>query len=82
MKRLKLFIFISLALAVAAVSLGIDRGICTQKQKGNGSALQTEGKMSNVTPSQKNITLSKRNQMMLEQAEWAKIRRENILKGR
>jgi hypothetical protein len=54
--------------------------ILPSKTEASGQANQ--GKITGKVPSQKRGHLSRRNQMMLEQAEWAKIRRQNILSGK
>jgi len=73
MNKRKLLIVMSLALAVPFVSLGIDHG--------RAEAQSRKGKMSNVTTNHKKGKLSKRNQMKLEQAEKAKMRREKMKAG-
>jgi hypothetical protein len=81
MVRLKTIIFWSLALAIAAVSLGVDQGLCAAKQKGKGTAQQTQKKIKPVPPPPKDVQLSRHNQMMLEVNEQAKMRRQNMLRA-
>ncbi len=73
-------IFILLGTAVA-LSLVIDQGIYAQTRNSDGSALQTQGEIKSGTPSQKKFGLSKRNLMMIEQAESARMRAEKIMAG-
>jgi len=88
----RLIFLISLAFAVITVVWGFEPSTRAQSPNGGQSALQiqgnsgqsasqTQGNAVNVTPSPQKSKLSKNNQRMIEQAEWAKIRRQNILAG-
>ena len=76
----KFSIFILLVTAVA-LSLVIDQGIYAQTRNSDGTASQTQGEIKGGTPSQKKFGLSKRNLMMIEQAESARMRAEKIMAG-
>jgi hypothetical protein len=77
--KMKKILFFTLLLTVAALSIGIDQGVFAQTGNSDGSALQTQGEIKSGTPSQKEFGLSKRNLMMIEQAESARMRAEKIL---
>jgi hypothetical protein len=72
-------LFFTLLLAVVALSTGIDQGVFAQTGNSDGSALQTQGEIKSGTAPQKKSKLSKRNLMMIEQAESARMRTEKIL---
>ena len=80
MNRKKIIIFM-LLLTIVALSTGIDQAIFAQTGNSGGSSLQTPGEIKSGKPPQKNFQLSKRNLMMIEQAESARLRAEKIMAG-
>jgi hypothetical protein len=79
--KMKKILFFTLVLTVVALSMGIDQGVFAQTGNSDGSAPQTQGEIKSGTPSQKEFGLSKRNLMMIEQAESARLRAEKIMAG-
>jgi len=77
--NMKKILFFMLFLTVVALSTGIDQGIFAQTRNSDGSSLQTPGGIKSGTPPPHNFRLSKRNLMMIEQAESARLRAEKIL---
>jgi hypothetical protein len=92
MNTRKLLIFMMLV-TMASLSWGIDLGLCATTGDGQGQAVKKRVELRKKSPSPvRRVTppqigevppppganLSWRNQAMLEVAEWAKIRRENM----
>ena len=93
MKTRKFLIF-TLLTTMASLSWGIDLGLCDTTRNGKGVALNKKVELKKKPPSQvrkamppqvgevpppPGTYLSPRNQRMLEVAESAKIRRENLV---
>jgi hypothetical protein len=78
MNRKKFFTFLLLLTGVV-LSTGIGQGIFAQTRDGNEPALATPGEKRSGTSPQQKYKLSKRNLMMIEQAESARMRAEKIL---
>jgi hypothetical protein len=77
----KIFLIFVFLLTVVVWSFGFDRDLYAQTGIGNGPASSTPEKKRSEPPAQKNSKLSKRNLMMLEQAESARLRAEKIMAG-
>ena len=78
MNKKEIIIFMLLLTGVA-ISTGIGQDIFAQTPNSDGSTLKTQGEIKSGAPSQKKFGLSKRNLMMIEQAESARMRAEKIM---
>jgi hypothetical protein len=78
-KKMKKNLIFMLFLAGFVLSTGVDQGLFAQTRNSDSSPLQTPGDIKSGTPPQKKFQLSKRNLMMIEQAESARLRAEKIL---
>jgi hypothetical protein len=78
-RKMKKNLILVLFLAGFVLFAGVDQGLFAQTQSSDGSTLQTSGKIKSGAPPEKKFQLSKRNLMMIEQAESARMRAEKIL---
>jgi hypothetical protein len=79
--HMKKFLISMLLVTVIALPSGIDQAIFAQTLNSDGSSGQTSAGIKNTTPAKNNSRFSKRNQMMIEQAESARLRAEKIKAG-